>query len=144
MKISKTEFLAILQSLKPGIAKKEIVEQFTSFIFNNDTVFTYNDDVAVQHPLDSGFVGSLNADKLTSFMDKLKDDEVSMNVVDSEVIFKCGKITSGFKLDSNIDHMLSHIKALGSPEKWYKVPEDLLQAIQFCLEISLLFWIGLI
>jgi len=133
MKISKTEFLAVLQSLKPGIAKKEIVEQFTSFIFTEGLVFSFNDDIAVQHPIDCDIVGSINAEKLAAFMGKVSDESIEAHVVDNEVVFKCGKVTSGFKLIDNINDMIARLEGIGYPETWYPIPTDFIQGVSFCL-----------
>ena len=72
MKIKRAELLSTLTALRPGLASKEIIEQSTSFIFSDGRVVTYNDEVAVQHPVDLDIIGAVQGKELFALLNKLK------------------------------------------------------------------------
>lgn len=132
MKINRVKLLNILSALRPGLASKEIIEQSTSFLFSDGLVITYNDEVAVRHPLDLDINGAVQGKELFALLNKLKDEEIDIEATDSELILKGKKSKAGIKLEvkTTFDDTL---KTIGNPEKWTKIPKGLLNAISFCL-----------
>ena len=77
MKIKKLELINILQRVKPGLAKRDVIEQFTHFIFTGESVITYNDEICISHPLKTDFVCSAKSEEF--FKAILKRSEVDGN-----------------------------------------------------------------
>lgn len=132
MKIKRLELLNILTDLRPGLASKEIIEQSTSFIFSDGQVVTYNDEVAIQHPVDLDIAGAVQGKELFALLNKLKEDEIDIESTESELIIHGKKSKAGIKLEvkTTFDET---IKTIGTPDKWSKLPKGLLGAISFCL-----------
>ena len=78
MIVNRKELLNVLQKVKPGLATKETIEHTTGFIFYDNRVFTYNDEVAVSHPIDVGFEGAVIAKEFYDMLDKMVDDEIEI------------------------------------------------------------------
>ena len=116
MKTNRTALLAILQAVKPGLANKEILEQSTSFIFAQGEVLTYNDEVAVRHPLpdDLPLEGAVQAKELFALPNKLKDDEISLETTENELLVSGQKTKAGIRLQATTT-VTETIRILGEP-----------------------------
>lgn len=83
MQIKTKKFLEILRLLSPGLARKEIIEGSTHFIFTENAISTFNDRVYLSHPLPGcDFVCSIKAQGLYKTVQgiKVKDDEDVMEL----------------------------------------------------------------
>lgn len=131
MKINRNEFVKILNSVKPGLATKEIIEQSTSFVFINDQVITYNNEIAVHHPICGlDFEGSIPSKELLAIVNKLTGEEIDLSATENELIVKSGKSKSGIRLESNIS---LNISDLAIPEKWESLNDDFIKGIDATL-----------
>jgi hypothetical protein len=131
MKINKTQLLAALETVKPGLANRELIEQSTSFAFMDDRIVTYNDEISISHPIEGlEIVGAINANELYNLLGKLKKEEIDLTVTDSELLIKCGSAKAGLTLQSEITLPIGEI---GKKGKWKAIPEDLLKAMSFVM-----------
>lgn len=131
MIVNRKEVLDILQKVKPGLANKEVIEQTTGFIFYDGRVFTYNDEVAVSHPLDFKFEGSVTAKEFYELLDKMGDDEVDIEPGEDTLVVKGKRAKGGVKLYEQINEII--LTALSkSPSEWYKLPMDFVSGVTFC------------
>ena len=51
MKINRLILQKALETVKPGLANKEMIEQATSFAFMKDKVVTYNDEISISYQI---------------------------------------------------------------------------------------------
>ena len=132
MKINRAEFIKVLNSVKPGLATKELVEQSMSFIFKGGQVITYNDEVAVHAPLKDDFEvdGAVPAKEFLAILGKFKGEDVELEPLENELRLKCGKSKAGIPLSGNIVLPISDINI---PDEWYDLPNDFMDAIKACL-----------
>ena len=134
MKVDRKHLLTTLGHLKPGLANKEIIEQSTSFIFTEGKVLTYNDEVAVQAPVEElGFVGAVKAKEFISLLEKLKDDEIDLSVPSgAELLVKMKKSSAGIRLEQDTTAIHDIIRGVGEPAEWWELPATFLPAALFC------------
>ena len=85
MKIKKEELLKALAAVKPGLSSKDVIEQSTSFAFMGGHVVTYNDEIAVRYPVDLEIEGAIRANELYSFLSKIKDKEIDLEVSEKPI-----------------------------------------------------------
>ena len=132
MKIDRKHMLEVLQAVKPGLASKEVIEQSTSFIFTDGRVMTYNDEIAISHPLDIDLEGAVIAKEFFNLLSKLHDEEVDVSTTKSELAVKGKKNKAGIKLElkTNIDEIIG---VLGKVKKWNALPASFTQGLGFCL-----------
>jgi len=77
MNIQKEQLKKALETVKPGLAGKEIIEQSTSFAFMGDRVVTYNDEISISHPVEGlNLTGAIRAEELYQLLSKLKREEI--------------------------------------------------------------------
>ena len=63
--IKRAELKEALETVKPGLASKEIIEQSTSFAFMGDKVVTYNNKISMSHPVKGlDITGAVKADEM--------------------------------------------------------------------------------
>jgi hypothetical protein len=131
MKIETDVFKNALNTAKPALANKEIIEQTTSFSFIDGNVVTYNDEICITTPLPGIEInGVIKAEELYKFINKVKEKEFDINITENEIVMKAGRAKVGFALNSNILLPLSETLQ-GVSKKWKPLHEKFLQACKF-------------
>ena len=129
--MKKQNLLTALETVKPGLAAKEMIEQSTSFAFMNGRVVTYNDEISLSHPVeDLEIEGAIQADELYKLLNKLKEDEIEVEIKGGELLLKSGKTKAGLTLQQEITLPLEEI---GETGKWKTLPEGFLNHIRFAM-----------
>ena len=127
MEIEREELKQALETVKPGLANKEIILQTTSFAFMDGDVVTYNDKISMRHPVKGlDLEGAIKADELYQLLGKLKAKELTLEVSENEVLIKSAKSSAGLKLTEQISLPLDEIDEIG---KMKTLPIDFLPAI---------------
>jgi len=122
MKIKTQELVEALEIVKPGLARKEVIEQTTSFAFLNGKIVTYNDEFSISHPLDGvEFEGAILAENLYQLLKKMKMEEIEVDVDNSNIVFQAGRIKAGLVMQSEIKLPLEEIE---KPKDWVSLPKD--------------------
>jgi DNA polymerase III sliding clamp (beta) subunit (PCNA family) len=130
-KISITELKTALNLAKAGLAKNEMVEQTTSFIFKDGKVMTFNDEISVNCPLDIGEIeGAVKADEILAFLNRFKmDKKIIVLQKDNELQLKVGKSRAGFVLQGEIILLLEEVE---KAEDWQEINADFRKGLKFC------------
>jgi DNA polymerase III sliding clamp (beta) subunit (PCNA family) len=130
MQINRKELIDALARVKPGLANKEIVEQSTSFAFDKDSVITFNDEIAVSHPIKTNLLGAVQAEELYKLLNKSSSEEIEFEINDGELKIIGKRSKSGIRLDDEIKLPLSEIS---KPKEWTPISQKFLDALQFCI-----------
>lgn len=131
MKINRNALLTALNAVNPGVATKEALQQSASFVFTEDgRVCTFNDDIAVSHPVEVNFTGAVPAKEFLALIGKLKGAEIELSVSEGELRVVGSKAKAGLRLEAEIHLPLDE---LGLPDQWEPLPSNFLPAVKFCL-----------
>jgi DNA polymerase III sliding clamp (beta) subunit (PCNA family) len=131
MIINKNELLQALETVKPGLSDKNIIEQSTSFAFLKEKVVTYNNELSISSPLANCKIeGAIKADKLYAFLGKIKKDELDLSIKGNEVILTTGKAKAGLPLQSEITLPLEEVD---EKKKWHPIPENFIKFLSFAM-----------
>lgn len=130
MKINRNEILSVLETLQKGLSQKEVVQQSSSIIFKKGYAFSYNDEVAVSHPIKTDLVGAVPGKELYQLISKVSSEEVELTIKDNELFVKGSRAKAGLRLEAEIHLPLDE---LGSPDKWIELPENFCEAVSFCI-----------
>lgn len=133
MKLNRKSLIAALQAVSVGLAKKEVIAQSTCFVFTEDgQVVTYNDEIAVSHPIKVGFTGAVAAKELLAILNKTKAEEIELELKSGELFFKGSRAKAGLRVQSDIELPITD---LAQPEEsdWKKLPANFCEALSFCL-----------
>lgn len=130
MKINKKQLLDALETVKPGLANREQIEQSTSFAFLGNRVVTYNDEISISAPVTGmEITGAIQADNLYKFLGKIKKEEIELEVKGNEIVITSGKSKAGLTLQSEIKLPLN--EDIAEKSDWNILPENFLQGVKF-------------
>ena len=127
MKVNRTEFYRILSDIKLGLASKEFIEQTSSFIFKDNKVFAYNDQILACAEFESEINGVVQAEPLLKILQKTKEDEITIELKESEMLLKGKRFSSGIKFTSEIK---LPIDDMDLDQKFQKVPDNFVQLVR--------------
>ena len=121
MKIQTEEFQKALRVVKPAVAKTDLIDQSTCFIFDNGHIVGYNGEMCIMYPvIGLEATGAVLADPLYNYILKLKRDTMELKTTSKEMQIKCGKSHAGLALDPDIRIPIDKIVGAG---KWFPLPE---------------------
>lgn len=130
MKTNRALLLSALQLVQPGIAPKEVVQQSNCFVFTNDQVFTYNDEIAISHPFTTDINGAVLASELMGLLNKTNQEELNITQTDAGLSVTGAKFKASIKIASEITLPIDEISETGV---FSGLPEDFTAALEFCL-----------
>lgn len=134
IRIKREDFLSKLQSVSPGLAPKEILEQSSSFIFVNGRVYCFNEEICCQikSGLDKKFTGVVKAKPLMAILEKYPDDEIDIEITDKSfnLVGAGRKRLTEMALDTQVSEQMNIAEAVGSPTDWKPLHKD------FCLAVD--------
>jgi len=121
--------LSALELLRPGLSAQDVTEQSTCFLFQrvktktgvSHRVLTFNDETAVWLKSPLKIVGAVAAKPLLELLGRLRDDELEIELADSELKVRSKRGTSGIRTEAEINAPLD---ALERPTDWKPLPED--------------------
>lgn len=132
--MDRQQFISLLESVSPGLARKVIVEQSDTFIFQDGQVSTYNGEICVRAPLpeDLKFLeGAIPGKELYDLLRSLPADELDIKETKKELKISGGskkKFSAGIKR-----HTVEVVIDVPQPKKWEELPEKFTQAVSACL-----------
>lgn len=129
--MKKRELLQALETVKPGLASREIIEQATSFAFMNGCVVTYNDEISVSRPVEGLEIeGAVEAEVLHKFLARAGADDVEVEAAGSEIRLTAGRARAGLALQAEIRLPVGEV---GKVDEWHALPEGFIGAVRTCL-----------
>lgn len=129
MRVNREDFLRILESVSPGLATKESIEQSSCFAFKDGTVYTFNDEVACRRESPLNITGAIKAKPVLDLLAKMTEDVVEIEVVDKELRIKGKRRRSGIRLE---EKFTLPIESIQDPETWNELHVDFNEAVKIC------------
>jgi DNA polymerase III sliding clamp (beta) subunit (PCNA family) len=121
----------VIKAIKPGLTKKDNTVELSEFVsFNDNEVVSYNSEISISYPYETGFMGSVKGDALLNILQKMPDDIKIEIKKEKLVITKKGKnkITASLNLLPVQTNIWPEI-----PEEFEPLPDNIIEAIKFCL-----------
>ena len=128
MRINREDFLKELEAVLPGLATREIIEQSSCFVFQDNQVITFNDEIACSHATSLEIEGAVVAMTLVSILRKLAEDQIDISVSeDNEKLLIKGKHK---KIEIRMEaEILLQTESIEKPKKWKDLPEEFADAV---------------
>ena len=133
MRIIREELLRQLESVSPGLAAREVVDQATCFVFDGGYVTTFNDEMACSTPCAPGLAGAVPAQRLLDLLRKLTEEGLDVSVQNGELMIKGVGRRSGIRLEAEITMPLS---TLEKPTDWTPLDPDTLSGIEMAAQCA--------
>jgi hypothetical protein len=132
MLINRTKLVQSLETVLPGLSKKEVVEQSSCFVFRGKRVYTYNDEIfcSAKCP-DLGFEGAVQAEPLLNILRRLQDTQLNFEVKEDQLIFSVDKRRKGgVRLQAEIQLPIDQTE---TPDKaaWTELPKHFSEAVSY-------------
>jgi len=135
MKIKRQELVDILAAVRPGLAKKAIIEQATHFIITGNEIVTYNDRVCVSHPFKTDFSCSVSAEELYKILVGISHEEIDIQYKNQKIYIRGKGLDAGLTT-SAIDDIVKKVESLKINEAAIQktsLPENFVEAINMCI-----------
>jgi len=132
----KSNLVKVFQSVKPGLAKRDIIEQFTHFIFTGSEVMTYNDEICISHPLKTDFQCSVSAEELYKTLMSIQGEAtVTMEKKEDELSIRTSKTEAGISImaGGQAEEMIQLLNLRSLEGKWEELPKDFLEGMSLCM-----------
>ena len=122
----KKEMIEILSKLKPGLAKREIIEEMVHFTFTGDRVLTYNEEVCISYPFETDFQCSVNAKDMLDALNKAKAETIELDLVEGQLNLTCKDqdVFMNVSQETEIKDKAVEVISEAADDVWKKVPED--------------------
>ena len=129
MRIKRKEFLEQLESVRPGLSAREVIEQSSCFVFQNKRVFTYNDEIACHRKsLLDDIEGAVQAEPLLAILSKLPEKVIDISIKDNELFIRGKQRKSGIRMESKI---VLPVDSVEQPKGWKKLPTNFADAVKW-------------
>lgn len=135
MRVPRQDFLNALEAVEPGLARREIVEHSTSFVFLKGYVATFNQELycKAKSPLGNKVEGAVQARPLLGILRKLPEDEVEVTLEEGRLIVKGKNKRARIKMDAEI---LLPLDKIEKPGEWSKLHKDFPLALEMVCECA--------
>lgn len=127
MEVNREVLLQQLESVLPGVSKRDIIEQSSCFVFNEGRVITYNDEITCTTACVLPFKGAVSANPLVEILRKLKEETIDIEPGE-ELVIRGKKRSVGIRMEQEISLPLDHLE---TPTKWKKLPEEFTEAVTY-------------
>lgn len=137
MKVQKAEILAALTKVKPGLAKKEIVEQATHFVFVGNEIVTFNDQLCIMHPFECDAEFSVKGEEFFKIISNIAEEEFTLTEADNTVKIKSKSTKASLSTvvgeTATVTHLIEKIKAdIAGKDFWKPLPKDFVDGLYLC------------
>jgi len=132
--INREQLLNVLSELKPGLSSNEIISQMGHFIFDKNTITTYNDCVSVTRNFDTGLQCSIDASDFMSLIERLKGDELELKQDKDNLILTSGKTKAIFKTSTEnfIEDRIDILKSYCEEIVYKEISPFFIEGIELC------------
>ena len=135
MEVNRKELLQILASIRPGLAKREIVEQASHFIFTGNHVTTFNDQICITSPYKTTEKFSVKGEEFYKILSGANSDTVKIEIDENHVKIGSKKMKAGLSVltddKEKIEHLIADMKK--QIKEWKELPVDFLTGVFTCM-----------
>lgn len=126
-RVNREALLQVLEATSGGIAKKEVVEQSSCFVFTEGRVLTYNGEIMVSAPTPLPEVeGAVPADTLLALLNKLTEDTLQVVVKDGSLKITAPRKRSSIRMEAEVT---IPVAAVELPDTWVEMDPDFLEGV---------------
>ncbi len=134
-KVRRSELLAALEAVEPGLSPRDVIEQSSCVALKNGWVVSFNDElcIRVKGPLPEDLTAAVPGGPLLNAVRLMKDDQL-------EVYPKGGRLWVQGKRQRAYVRMESEItlpfRDVEKPTEWQKLNESFLPSLTLCQEFA--------
>lgn len=127
MNVNREEFLNCLEMVRAGLSQREFIEQSSCFVFQDEWVMTFNDEVACRMKVGVSITGAVQSAALLDMLGKLDDPFLTLSENEAgEMEFRGKKKTFALTREAEVFLPISRVEM---PEKWRPLPKEFVEAV---------------
>ena len=134
MLVKRKELKAVLESIRPGLAKDKNTNQDCHFVFTGEEVVTYNGRISISHPFESDIAFSVKGEEFYRLIDGIDEDDVNITLSGNQIKLATASTKSSMTaLGKDKDTFsATHELLKGGRVHWKKLPDNFLEGISLC------------
>lgn len=134
MELNRKELMDVLAKVKPGLAKKSgVKEQSVHFIFTGEHVATYNGNICIVHPLETGEAFSVRGDEFYKILSGIREEEIDLQIVDDTISITTEKTKAGMSTviaeGHSVEEEINDVIEQANSASWKPVPKRFIEGI---------------
>ncbi len=136
MQIIKQRLMDILNDLRPGLAKKDVIEQATHFLFTGEEIVSYNDRICIMYPFETDFICSVKGEELYKIISGAYGEFLEVNLKKDQLRIAGTKTNAGLSIlvaEPRVEHIIETMKKEAKIVKWMKLPENFTKGAFLCM-----------
>lgn len=126
MRANREELLKVFESVRPGLASREILEQSSCLVFDSGRVLTFNDAVACSRKSPLNIQGAVKAQPLIDLLSKLTEDELEIDVKDGKMTIKGLKRRAKLTMEQQVQLPIDSVEV---PDAWRDLDPEFSEAV---------------
>lgn len=127
LRIEREKLLNLLESVRPGLSAREIIDQSSCIIFNNKRIQTFNGEVACSARSPLKMTGAVQAAPLLDILGKLTDEVIEVEIVEGKFLIKCKQEDVWVRTENEV---LLPIDKVEKPGEWIPLHEEFSEAVR--------------
>lgn len=131
--ISRTSFLAQLESVAAGLSNFDIIAQSACFIFKDGFITTFNDEIACRVPTEIPITGAVRSAQLIKLLKHTTEPALKIEARENELLITAGSQQSGILMQPKI---LMPLNQLEVPKRWNAVDDDFSEALRNATKVA--------
>jgi DNA polymerase III sliding clamp (beta) subunit (PCNA family) len=134
--INRENLVNHLEAVNPGLAKKDMLEQASHYIFSGDRIITYNDQISVSAPytdIQGNF--SVKADDFYKIIKGISEEEIAVEVTPDLIKIKSSSTDAELAISTEETTVIELYKSLDIENQKivsFENPDKFLDGLEFC------------
>uniref|UniRef100_A0A6M3KJZ6 DNA polymerase n=1 Tax=viral metagenome TaxID=1070528 RepID=A0A6M3KJZ6_9ZZZZ len=134
MKYMKKDLLKAFEAVRPGLAPKEIEEQFQHFLFTGTDLITYRGNICIHYPFETDFFCSVKAKEIIKQISKDSTQDYVEIVLEGDILRIFNKKQKTNVATHQGEAIIKSIEEIQSQMgDWQTAPEDFLNGLFLCM-----------
>lgn len=134
MKVSREKLLSVLDLVSPGVTQREAFDQSDCYAFTKEgNVVTFNDEVACIQKSPIKIKGAIHGATLRNLLQKIEEEFIDVVVDKENLSIAAKRKRAKIRMERKILLPLQHLDV---PKKWYPLPDNFGDAVQFVKECA--------
>ena len=126
MRVARENFLKVLESVTPGLASRETVEQSSCIVFDKGRVITFNDSVACSRESPINIQGAVKAKPILDLLSKMNEDDIEIRIDGDSMMIEGVRRKAKLRMEHDVTLPISSVE---TPDTWRKLDPDFSEAI---------------
>jgi len=126
MKINREAFLHALHLIEPGTTTNQSVAQSNCFIFSENHIYAFNDEITCIVKMEVDFHCAVPAKPLLAVLNKYTDEIVDVSMDDDKLVIKAGRKRTQLNIEAEV---LIPLGITGLPKKWVPMHPEFEEAV---------------